>query len=293
MELSQLREQIDQTDDVIVQAFTRRMEIAAQIAACKKENNLPVFVPQREQEKLADVAAKAGSEMERYTRALYCMLFELSRSYQSKCNCEASPLYNHISKAIAITPEHFPASSTVAYLDGMHSSVRNACSNIFTTPNMQCFSSVEDMFQAIELGHCRYGILPVKNGNGEFVHQVYHLMVHHGFYIVASLGLPGEQTQYICISKELEIYPGSHKTAIMMVLPNQSDALYRVLTRLYILGIHVAKLETCPTAYGNLSTAIYFELEISVLSDEFAQLLCELDQLCDNFQYLGSFCEVV
>jgi chorismate mutase/prephenate dehydratase len=37
----------------------------------------------------------------------------------------------------------------------------------------------------------------------------------------------------------------------------------------------------------------YFDLETSVYAEEFVQLMCELDDLCENFAYLGSYTEVV
>jgi chorismate mutase len=45
---------------------------------------LPIFVPSREQEKLADIAQKAGPEMAEYAQQLYAKIFELSRDYQTK-----------------------------------------------------------------------------------------------------------------------------------------------------------------------------------------------------------------
>ena len=39
------------------------------------------------------------------------------------------------------------------------------------------------------------------------------------------------RTRFICISKKLEIYPGSDKTSIMMILPHKPGALNRVLAR--------------------------------------------------------------
>ena len=90
MELSELREKIDQIDTDLVRLFTARMDIAAQVADYKRENNLPIYVPARERAILQDVAEKAGPEMANYTRVLYSMLFELSRSYQRKRNTEAT-----------------------------------------------------------------------------------------------------------------------------------------------------------------------------------------------------------
>ena len=84
MELTELRCRIDEIDDQLVKLFVQRMEVSAQVAAYKKEHQLPIFVQTREQEKLDDVAQKAGVEMADYTKALYGAIFELSRSYQSK-----------------------------------------------------------------------------------------------------------------------------------------------------------------------------------------------------------------
>ena len=100
-------------------------------------------------------------------------------------------------------------------------------------------------------------------------------------------------TRFICISKNLEIYPGSDKTSIMMILPHRPGSLYRVLARLYTLGINVTKLESRPLPDREFEFMFYFDLETSIYSEEFVQLMCELDDLCEEFKYLGSYSEVV
>ena len=84
MDIQELRGRIDKIDDELVALFLRRMEVSAQIGAYKKERGLPIFVPEREQEKLADVAAKAGPEMAGYVKRLYDAIFTLSRDYQNE-----------------------------------------------------------------------------------------------------------------------------------------------------------------------------------------------------------------
>lgn len=86
MDLTQLRSQIDNIDDQLVKLFCQRMDVSAKIAEYKKENHFPIHVPAREQEKLTDIAQKAGPEMADYIQELYVMIFALSRSYQEKCN---------------------------------------------------------------------------------------------------------------------------------------------------------------------------------------------------------------
>lgn len=100
-------------------------------------------------------------------------------------------------------------------------------------------------------------------------------------------------TRFICISKNLEIYPGSDKTSIMMILPHKPGSLYKVLVRMYVLGINVIKLESRPIPERDFEFMFYFDLETSIYSQEFIQLICELDDLCEEFKYLGSYTEVI
>ena len=88
MHLNELRLEIDRIDDEIIRLFCARMEVAAKIGEYKKANGLPVFVPEREQEKLSDVMKKAGPEMADYAKSLYEHLFSLSRSYQQEGTTE-------------------------------------------------------------------------------------------------------------------------------------------------------------------------------------------------------------
>lgn len=380
MELTELRQQIDSIDDQLVQLFCQRMEVAAQIADCKKRSGTPIYVPAREREKLQDVAQKAGPEMDNYTRVLYSMLFELSRSYQSKRSGQISPLYDQITQAIQQTPNLFPQSPMVACqgVEGAYSQI--ACEKIFKNPMILYFKNFEAVFSAIEQGMCQYGILPIENSTAGSVKKVYDLMIQHRFSIVRTFRLkvdhnllanPGAKlsdikeiysheqaisqcgeflqtlpgvtvipvantamaaemvdksgrkdvaalssrscaqlyglvnlassvqdqgsnhTRFICISKNLEIYPGADKTTIMMILNHKPGALYKVLARLYTLGINVTKLESRPLPDREFEFMFYFDLETSIYSQEFVQLMCELAQLCEEFKYLGSYSEVV
>ena len=380
MDISQLRNEIDKIDDELVKLFGQRMDVAARIADFKKENNLPILVPAREREKLANVAEKAGPEMSNYTRVLYSMLFELSRSYQSKRNESISPLYQRITEAIANTPNLFPQAPMVACqgVEGAYAQI--ACEKIFKSPFIMYFKNFEGVFNAIEQGRCQYGILPLENSTAGSVNKVYDLMINHNFSIVRTfrlkvdhnlLALPGaklsdikevysheqaigqcgtflnnmpgvkvipventavaasmvaqsgrkdvaalssraceelygltclasniqdkgnNRTRFICISKNLEVYPGSDKTSIMMVLNHKPGALYKVLARLYVLGINVTKLESRPIPDRDFEFMFYFDLETSIYSEEFVQLMCELDDICEEFKYLGSYSEVV
>ena len=380
MELKDYRNQIDAIDNELVRLFVARMNLSAQVANYKKEHNLPIYVPTREREILLDVAEKAGPDMSTYTRVLYSMLFELSRSYQSKCNCAMTPLYKQITDSIENTPKLFPQAPIVACqgVEGAYAQI--ACEKIFKNPFIMYFKSFDAIFHAIEQGFCQYGILPIENSTAGSVKKVYDLMIRHNFSIVRTFRLKidhnllanhgasleniteiysheqainqcsdflknhpniriipventavaaemvsnsdrtdiaaisshvceelyglisladsiqdkgNNRTRFICISKNLEIYPGADKTSIMMVLSHKPGALYKVLARLYTLGINVIKLESRPIPDRDFEFMFYFDLETSIYSEEFVQLMCELDDLCEEFKYLGSYTEVV
>ena len=380
MELKELRNEIDLIDDELVQLFNKRMQLSAQVADYKKEHNMPIHVPAREREILQDVAAKSSPDLANYARVLYSMIFELSRSYQRKRNTSTTELYQTISNSIENTPKLFPQAPMVACqgVEGAYSQI--ACEKMFKNPFIMYFKNFDGVFQAIEKGLCKYGILPIENSTAGSVKKVYDLMIHHNFSIVRTFrmkvdhnlianrgaklsdikkiysheqainqcseflkGVPGVQiipventavaadmvaksgmldvaaisshaceelyglksladsiqdkgnnrTRFICISKNLEIYPGSDKTSIMMILPHKPGSLYKVLARMYVLGINVIKLESRPIPDKDFEFMFYFDLETSIYSEEFIQLMCELDDLCEEFKYLGSYTEVV
>ena len=189
MDLKEIRKDIDNIDQQLVDLFCQRMALSAQVADYKKENNMPIFVPAREREILQRVAGQAGPEFENYTRVLYSMLFELSRSYQAKRNNEVTPLYNQITEAIENTAKLFPRNPMVACqgVEGAYSQI--ACEKIFRNPSIMYFRNFEGVFQAIDQGLCQYGILPIENSTAGSVNTVYDLMIEHNFSIVRTFRL--------------------------------------------------------------------------------------------------------
>ena len=100
-------------------------------------------------------------------------------------------------------------------------------------------------------------------------------------------------TRFICVTKDLEIYPGAERTSIMLNTAHKPGALYKVLGRFYALGINIVKLESRPIPDRDFEFMFYFDLETSVYSAEFSRLMRELEGLCEEFHYLGSYVEIM
>ena len=380
MNIDEYRNRIDRIDKQLVTLFCERMDTASDIAAWKKEQKRPVFDPERERQKLLEVASSVPEELREYTASLYSLLFELSRSYQNRLLGTASELTAQIQGAIDETPALFPSDASVACqgVAGAYSQI--ACDRLFKRPAILYLSSFDAVFSAIESGLCRYGVVPLENSTAGSVNAVYDLMMNHNFRIVRSVRIkvdhcllvnPGTRreeireiyshqqaisqcqrflqtlrgvrvipcantaeaakrvaesgrsdvaalasrscgkiyglsclessvqdmdnnfTRFICISKKLEIYPGADRTSLMAVLPHEPGSLYKLLSRFYALGLNLNKLESRPLPNRNFEFMFYFDLETSVYSPQFLQLMGEMPTLCEEFSYLGSYSEVI
>ena len=100
-------------------------------------------------------------------------------------------------------------------------------------------------------------------------------------------------TRFACIAKDLQIYPGADRTSLMVVTPNTPGSLYKVLARFYALDINLVKLESRPIPDSNFEFKFYFDLECPIAAPEFARLIATLDDVCEDFRYLGSYSEMV
>lgn len=83
MDIAELRGGIDAIDSQLSDLFLQRMALSAQIGAYKKEQGLPIYVPQREREIIDKLCEKAPKEMSDYVARLYEQIFALSRDYQA------------------------------------------------------------------------------------------------------------------------------------------------------------------------------------------------------------------
>ena len=380
MNLDELRIQLDEIDQQLVDLFAKRMEICAEVGRFKKANNRPTLDSSRERAKLVAVSQMVPEELQTYVRSLYNHIFELSRTWQDSVINDPSPICAQIETALENTPKIFPGMATVACqgVEGAYS--QQAAERLFSTPNILFFSNFESVFSAIKNGLCDYGVLPLENSTAGSVNQIYDLMMRYNFSIVRSVRIkidhnllvkPGTKledirevysheqaiaqcseffkkhpeikatacpntavasqtvaesdrkdiaalsssscaslyglktlissvqdqgnnsTRFICISKDMQIFPGADRTSVMLTTPHKPGSLFRILSKINALGINLTKLESRPLPERNFEFMFYFDLETPVYSPEFVKLISDLDHECETFEYLGSYSEVV
>ena len=380
--LEKIRLEMDKVDDVMVDTFLKRMDVAEKVAAWKRENDMPVLDKTRERKKLTKILDSVPESRKSYVNALYNTLFEVSRSEQSAENNADSEIVKRIEGAIENTPEIMQDTAFVACqgVEGAFSEI--ATDKLFKHANISFFPNFRSVFKAVDEGFCKYGVLPFENSNAGVVNEVYELMREFDFYIVKTVRLkisqnliakPGtvledltdiyshqqaiEQssrfveelrgkgvkihvaentaiaakrvaesdsktvasigsanaaevydlafleksiednnsnyTRFACISKNLEIFPGANRTSLAVIAKNEPGSLYKVLARFNTLEINLIKLESRTIPNRDFDYMFYFDIDCSVYAPEFKRLMASLDDVVEEYRYLGSYSEVI
>ncbi len=83
MTLQEIREKINSIDTELVVLLKKRMECSLEVAKIKKQDNTPVFCPEREQEILKKVETE-GEEYGNSIRNIYSSIMTESRNLQNE-----------------------------------------------------------------------------------------------------------------------------------------------------------------------------------------------------------------
>lgn len=100
-------------------------------------------------------------------------------------------------------------------------------------------------------------------------------------------------TRFICIAKNMQIFPGADRSSIMMTTSHKPGALFAVLSKFNAHGINIRKLESRPIPEKDFEFMFYFDIEASIYSPD---LMCLFDELYAenyNFTYFGSYSEIL
>ena len=79
----------------------------------------------------------------------------------------------------------------------------------------------------------------------------------------------------------------------MLSIPHEPGSLYALLAKFATAGLNLTKLESRPRAGKDFEFVFYFDVSASIYAPEVTQLLCSLDADLEQFDYLGSYSEVI
>ena len=101
------------------------------------------------------------------------------------------------------------------------------------------------------------------------------------------------RTRFICISRNMRLFPGADRISLMLSTSHRPGALYSLISKFASIGVNLTKLESRPIPGREFEFMFYFDLEASPRSPEVIRLLDALASGPDTFVFLGGYREIV
>lgn len=198
-DLNEIRNEINEIDEKLIELFKRRMDCAEAVGYYKKEKNIAVLNEERELE-ILDKVEKKGEKYGQPARLLYSNIMELSRALQYNIVGSGKELKETLKKAEETVPRK---GVKVAYQGIKGANGHEAAVKLFPEGDVIAYKSFEDVFNAVDNDEVSFGVLPVENSTAGSVSAVYDLILKHRFYIVGALDMPIDYC--LCALKQCEL----------------------------------------------------------------------------------------
>ena len=212
MEINEIRTQIDDVDQKMLELFLRRMELSELVAEYKQALGLPILNRQREREILSRVCERAGDK-EEYAYYMFSRLFDLSKARQKELISAPTQVSGIIAAALANPAESFPKTGLVACQGTEGSNAQAACDKLLPRGQIIYVKNFRAVFDAVGSGLCKYGVVPLENSTNGSVRAVYELLREKKFAIVRSVNMN--------IRHELLAVPGAELKDVREIYSHQ------------------------------------------------------------------------
>ncbi|MDE5984178.1 MAG: bifunctional chorismate mutase/prephenate dehydratase [Eubacterium sp.] len=187
MDLLDLRKEIDSIDEQLIPLLLKRMSISEQVAKYKVERGIPVLNAEREQQILDNVAEKCGAQGDTI-KTVFSATMDASRALQHKIIGGGKVLRDTITNAMTtgkLTANGEPVACQG--VDGAYSGV--TAKQLFPDSPVKFYKQFEDVFESVNKGEAKFGVIPVENSTAGSVHESYDLIMKYRFYVVGAYDL--------------------------------------------------------------------------------------------------------
>lgn len=368
MDLQELRNNIDVTDEKILSLFMERMELCKGVADYKKQHNMPVFQGGREKQVIDRIKSLTGDPaLENGTAALFTTIMDISKLLQNRKLLPDTSEYT-------FTAPDFKNAQKIGCQGTSGANSETAARMIFGDKEPIFYNSFEDVFRAVQSGEIDYGVIPLKNSTAGMIDSAYDLMAKYSVYIVKQvcveinhclavrkgtalneitciyshpqalaqcsafiaqngintspysntataaemvsgseekiaaicsvdcaerLGLDilatdiadcsVNRTQFVCIARDLQVSHAADTISIMIQIPHTEGSLYRLLTKFYVNGMNIIRIENRPVRDGSFDVMFYLDFSGKLNDPAVRALMNDLSDNMEYFRCLGTF----
>lgn len=97
------------------------------------------------------------------------------------------------------------------------------------------------------------------------------------------------RTQFVCISRNMQAAPDSDVISVMLKIPHTEGSLYRLLTKFYVNGMNLQRIENRPIRDGSFDVLFYLDFTGRISDPGVKALMNDLAENVDYFRILGTF----
>lgn len=181
--LDDIRVEINAVDEELQNLIIKRLDLAKNVAEYKKANNLPILDRDRELWILDHITEDKSPDLVVPLRETYETLFRVARRRQSQLIDPDESFINGIT--CTFTDEAFPESGSVA-ISGDPNDLPVAQA-LFNNPRCVTLNNDMKIVDAVNLGLCQYGILPIEDNRSGAKALTYDLLLKKTCHIVRGI----------------------------------------------------------------------------------------------------------
>ncbi|MBR1592268.1 MAG: chorismate mutase [Ruminococcus sp.] len=97
------------------------------------------------------------------------------------------------------------------------------------------------------------------------------------------------RTKFVCISKDIQAENDADVVSVMLKIPHTEGSLYRLLTKFYVNGMNLIRLENRPIKDGSFDVWFYLDFSGSLKDPSVKALIRDLEENLEYFRILGTF----
>lgn len=183
-DLLELRNEIDDIDNKIVELYEKRMHISTEVAEYKIQTGKKVFDKEREDSKLNALESKASTSFtKRGIRELFEHIMSMSRKKQYQLLADNGLTSDENFEQV----EKLDFTNAKIVFQGVEGAYSQQATKEYFGENCDCYNveTWKDAMEAIKNNEADYAVLPIENSSAGIVSENYDLLVEYNNYIVA------------------------------------------------------------------------------------------------------------
>jgi len=180
-DLVNIRKEIDQIDNKLLELFEYRLDLVLKVAEYKKTNGLPVYDPKREEKKLNALTQSAQNE--RNVDAIT----ELFSQIMAICRRAQYAAINTLDDLGFTAVDEFKAGpdTKIAYYGETGAYTEQAMIEYFNGQGKGIpMGTFEEVMEALKENRADYGVLPIENSSTGTLSDIFDLLAQYDNYII-------------------------------------------------------------------------------------------------------------